>query len=176
MGKLYFVEPSMEIAKDIQQLKDAFVKNGEDIIHGAFMLNQMSVEEWIPYILQSRSEDTVRNDWVSHTTSIVFDDDGVAGVINMRHYLNASLRSYGGHIGYSVIPSKRRRGYAKEMVKHALEFYRLYTEEGKVMLSCNQDNIGSKKTILASGGVLEKEFLHDDGNLVEIYWITIHRK
>ena len=175
MGKLYFVEPSIEILKDIQQLKDEHIKNNEITINGAVMLDQMSVEDWLAFEHSCRSKDTVQEGWVDAATAVAFDEDGIVGIINMRNYLNDFLRSYGGHVGYCVTPSRRGHGYAKEMLKHALEYYRLHTNERKIMLSCDKDNIASKKTILACGGEFEKEFLHEDGNVVEVYWITINQ-
>lgn len=72
----------------------------------------------------------------------------------MRHRLNEHLLEGGGHIGYDVRPTARRRGYATAMLRDAL---RKAAELGieKALLTCDDDNVGSYKVIEANGGVME---------------------
>ena len=93
----------------------------------------------------------------------------MVGAISIRHYLNEKLRNSGGHIGDGIRPSERRKGYATEMIALALIKCR---EMGidRVMMSCNDDNIGSRKSIISNGGVLERT-VQDDDEVLEIYWI-----
>jgi predicted acetyltransferase len=87
--------------------------------------------------------------------------------------LNDFLEKYGGHIGYSVRPSERHRGYAKEMLKMALPFCRQIGID-KILITCIDGNIGSEKTILANGGVYETT-VHEPNENVDLkrYWIAL---
>ena len=93
------------------------------------------------------------------------------GAVNIRHYLNESLYKSGGHIGDGIRPSERRKGYATAMIGLALEKCK---ELGinKVLMTCNKTNIGSAKSIINNGGVLESEF-EEDGVVEQRYWITL---
>lgn len=94
------------------------------------------------------------------------------GAINIRHYLNDHLLKEGGHIGDGIRPSERRKGYATEMIRLALiECKKLGMD--KVLITCNKDNIGSRKSIINNGGVLENEIIDSDGELLQRYWINI---
>jgi predicted acetyltransferase len=96
-------------------------------------------------------------------------------MINIRHRLNEFLAREGGHIGYSVRPSERRKGYATRMLQMALQ---KCAEMGleKVLIACDKENIGSAKVIMNNGGVLESEIT--DGSLAEVvqrYWIDLSK-
>jgi len=89
-------------------------------------------------------------------------DDRVVGMIDLRHRLNEYLtKSWNGHIGYSVRPTERKKGYATEMLRLALEEC-VGRGISPVIVGCDADNIGSKKTILKHGGVLKHESVQDD--------------
>lgn len=78
----------------------------------------------------------------------------------------------GGHIGDGVRPSERRKGYATEMIRLALIECRNLGFD-RVLMCCNRDNIGSAKSIIKNGGVLENEIISKDGDIVERYWIEL---
>ena len=99
------------------------------------------------------------------------DDDSLVGMINLRWNLNENLLMHGGHIGYSIRPTKRRLGYNKINLYLCL----LKAQEKnikKVLLTAYKDNIGSVKTILALGGKLENEIETEKGILGR-YWISV---
>ena len=95
----------------------------------------------------------------------------IVGAVNIRHYLNESLLLNGGHIGDGVRPSERRKGIATGMISLALEECRKLGIE-KVLMVCDKDNIGSAKSIVNNGGVLENEIVVD-GVVEQRYWIDI---
>ena len=109
---------------------------------------------------------------VPATTYLALCDNRIVGNIQIRHTLNDYLLHTYGHIGYSVRPSERRKGYATKMLALALEKCRDLGIEN-VLISCDKNNIASRKTILKNGGAFTSEFTEDDGNTVQQYWITI---
>lgn len=100
------------------------------------------------------------------------DENVFVGAVNIRHHLNESLLFSGGHIGDGIRPSRRRRGYATAMIRLALEKCR---ELGirRVLMTCDKENIGSAKSILRNGGILENEILNEEGKIEQRYWIDL---
>ena len=94
-------------------------------------------------------------------------------MVNIRHYLNDYLRKFGGHIGYGIRPTERRKGYNKiQLYLTLLKAQKLGLY--KVMLGCSVDNLGSDKTIKALGGILERcELDESDNTMTNVYWINV---
>ena len=106
--------------------------------------------------------------------SVRESDGRLVGMIQVRHYLNEYLRSFGGHIGYSVRPSERRRGYAKEQLRQTLIWCKQTLGLDRVLITCYPSNEGSRRTILSAGGVYENTVHEPDKDKdLERYWITL---
>ncbi len=92
------------------------------------------------------------------------------GDLDLRHHLNASLRRYGGHIGYKIRPSMRRRGYGKLLCKLGIVEARK-RGIGDILITCDDDNIGSYRIIEANGGILYDRVDNGRPVLTRRYWI-----
>jgi predicted acetyltransferase len=84
------------------------------------------------------------------------EGDEFLGRVGIRHRLTPALLEAGGHIGYDVRPSARRRGHATAMLREALIVARRLGIES-ALVTCNVDNVGSRTVIERNGGVLEDE-------------------
>jgi predicted acetyltransferase len=78
----------------------------------------------------------------------------------------------GGHIGYGIRPSERRKGYANNILSAALEITKEWGLQ-KVLVVCDKGNIGSEKTIVKNGGILELEYIEENGNTIRRFWIEL---
>ena len=112
-------------------------------------------EEFCTYTIALARADTPRPaGWVTGTYLWILDDDTVVGRISLRHALTPWLLEVGGHVGYAVRPSARCRGHATA----ALGLMRAVAADrgiDPVLVTCDDDNVGSRKVIEANGGVLE---------------------
>lgn len=122
---------------------------------------------------ESRGED-VPDNWVPSTQLVAVVGGTIVGRLSLRHELNDALRNYGGHVGFGVVPSARRRGYATAMLRGAFPLAR---EVGidRMLVTCADTNIGSRTVIERCGGVFADVRPRDDGDgdLTRRYWIDL---
>lgn len=108
---------------------------------------------------------------VAHTMYYAFLNEKIIGRLSVRHELNDYLRARGGHIGYSIAPKYRRKGYAKEMFRQGLQICHSL-KINPVLITCSEENLPSIKLIEHFGGILENTIQDpDNGENVRRYWI-----
>ena len=132
-------------------------------------------KEWLDHVVSYTDPNTLPEGKVLATQFLaVRESDGrLVGMIQVRHYFNEYLEKFAGHIGYSVRPCERRKGYAKEMLRLALPYCRGIGLT-KVLISCEVSNVGSRRTIESNGGVYEST-VHEPGENIDLerYWIKL---
>jgi predicted acetyltransferase len=121
---------------------------------------------------QSRGEG-LRQGWVPGTTRLLVHEDRILGLFNLRHWLTDNLRLFGGHVGYSVRPSERLKGYGTHLLEAAIEMAR-GMDIDRVLVTCDPKNVPSARVITKCGGVIEDQFYHEHlGHDVSRYWIAL---
>ena len=165
---IIFKEPKDVTFEQILDYKEEFLLNSE-IIQGAANMTDLSIPEWVQFTENTKNKESVTPGFVTAHTFFALDNSKIVGIINARHELNDYLLNFGGHIGYSVRKSERRKGYAKAMLSYTVDFlFSLGLE--KVLITCDKKNIASKRTIESCGGILENEVATEDRTTLR-YWI-----
>ena len=173
MEKIILVKPDLSYADEIIKYKEESLKENP-LINGSAGLNRFSsIEDWLEELKKRSSEDTVPEGLVPSSTylGVREKDNYIVGMIDIRHYLNEYLTQVGGNIGYSVRKSERNKGYAKQMLKLALEKCKELKIKN-VLITCNEDNIASEKVILSANAKLE-DIRNVDGENKKRFWIDL---
>ena len=169
------IEPTMEYDSQIQAYRREFLET-EGSMDGCGSLRRFeTTREWLDQVEALRRPETTPPQLVPSTQYIYVreSDSKVVGVIQIRHYFNEFLEKYAGHIGYSVCPTERRKGYATQMLRLALPACKALGLD-RVLISCVEGNEGSKRTILRNGGVYESTVYEPgEGVYLERYWIDL---
>jgi predicted acetyltransferase len=144
--------------------------------HDGFLLNDFSEDDadfagFIQSVSDYARGENLTQGHVTATFLIAEVDEEIVGRISVRHELNDFLENFGGHIGYMVRPSFRTMGYATRMLRHALEFCNDLGLK-RVLITCDDDNLGSQRVIELNGGILENKVLHNQ-KWLRRYWIQI---
>ena len=125
-------------------------------------------EEWLETNMQKEMGINLPENRVPSIQFVLFDEsDHALGFLNLRLRLNEGLLNYAGHIGYSIRPSERGKGYAKESLRQGLQIAKEKNIH-RALVTCSTENPASRAVILANGGELE-----DVRNGTERYWIDL---
>lgn len=175
MQRVELIFPTQNDKERVLKYLQEFKENGEEHVSGGGSLEEAETfENWLEKIQKDTNEVQEDPNRVPSTQYLAINKENneLIGMIQIRHELNEYLLNYGGHIGYSVRPSKRQKGYAKEMLALALGKCKKMNLS-KVLITCNEKNIASARTILANGGILENKKKQENGVITNRYWITI---
>lgn len=173
MDKIILVKPDLSYADEIIKYKEESLAESP-IINGSAGLDRFSsIEIWFEELKKRNCEDTVPKGLVPSSTylGIREKDNYIVGMIDIRHYLNEYLTQVGGHIGYGVRKTERNKGYAKQMLKLALEKCKELKIK-KVLITCDEDNIATEKVILSANAKLE-DIRNVDGENKKRFWIDL---
>lgn len=164
MAEIELVKPTIEYKAQVLAYKKDFIDHGEKIYGSGGLARAKSYEEWLDIVRKQENPKTCPKGRVPATQFLVVrtEDDKVVGMLNIRHRLDDYLKTYGGHIGGSTISTERRKGYARSALVRALEECKALGIK-KVLITCDEYNIGSIKVLESIGAKLEKKVVDEDG-------------
>jgi len=158
-------------------LKDEFLELANDYKRAGENRFESGIEDFEAYLKSLEMYRTGKDLPEGHVGSNVFFlliEDKMVGSGSLRHELSKTLAVYGGHIGYAVRPSERRKGYGSLILHLTLEKAREFGFK-RVFITCDTDNIASSKIIKKNGGRLENQLFYEPvGKLISQYWIELY--
>lgn len=175
---LFLTEANEKYIDELERFKNEVLicdRDNKDQFAGCMGLRDCNnVKEWIDICNLRKSEETCEQAGTTVPSTTYFaireSDNKLVGVIDLRHHIDHPiLGTWGGHCGYSVIPSERGKGYAKEMLGLNIQNAKRMGIQ-KLLVVCDETNTASEKTILANGGVFEK-YIETGGCRMKRYWI-----
>lgn len=167
--------------KYLDQYKEAYlmslqkIANGEMKKHNMMFLNP-DEKDIIQTFIDNRDQSKLPSYYVPSYDYFLVDDDKFIGVIHIRIRLTENLLKYGGNIGYGINPKYWQMGYGTKLLNLGLIKAKELINQEKVLVTCDDDNIGSYKIIEANDGILENKIENEDEDgkfLTRRYWIKL---
>ena len=168
-------------AKYLEEYKEAYllslkaIEEGKMKKHNLMFLNPDEVDI-IKKMKDNRDRTKLKPGYVPSYDYFLVDDNKLLGVIHIRIELTEALLKYGGNIGYGTNPKYWYQGYGTKILELGLIKAKEIGLQDKVLVTCDDDNIGSYKIIEKNGGVLENKVENIEGNetfLTRRYWINL---
>ena len=177
---LYLREIEEDDKKEIEKMALEFQEaNDEYPFEGVSNLKKVinnSFEEYFNDLEINKHIDEIYPTYANQTTYVLADDSNhIYGLINLRHELKGKLMEVGGHIGYGIRPSERKKGYATLQLKLILDKLKELNID-QALITCREDNIASKKTMEKFIG--KKDTLvpsNHEGIMEYRYWIDVNK-
>lgn len=179
MEKYYLEIPTIERKDEAVDYVNEFLinKSNTNGVGGLdrFLGEGKSYEEWLDFVIKcqekSYAEQINRVPGITYFT-VRESDNKIVGMVNFRFYLKGKLLKIGGHIGYGIRPTERRKGLAKiQLYLTLLAVQKIGLD--KVMIDCTDTNICSKKTIEALGGKYSETVIDNEETYLN-YWINVN--
>lgn len=170
MHMIHLELPSLKHKAQALKAVQPYAINGETM-HGGFrlvpFLTEKSYEQWLTFLEEVKAGK--HEGFVPADTYFIMEEEELVGIVNLRYELNDNLLQTGGHIGYSIQPDRRNRGYATQALRIGLE-QMWQRGMSRVLVTCDVDNAASARVIEKCGGQLE-DIRSDEDGFVKRYWI-----
>jgi predicted acetyltransferase len=160
------LKPTLKYKRSFQNSLKEFSKERRKEV------NLFNIEMYIKESRQHAKGINLPKGYVPSSTYWLIDNEQFIGRVSIRHYLNGDLKKFGGHIGYIIRPSKRKKGYGAQILKLAL----LKAKKlgiNKALITCNESNIASQKIIENNNGKLKDKIKQKNGILSRRYWVEL---
>lgn len=171
--KLLF--PSKEYEKEAFEYIQEFLEYNSEINGTGGLQRYNNYDEWLLKVERDLDLSNILKDKVPANTYFLVrtSDNEIVGMINIRHRLNEFLLNEGGHIGYSIRPTERKKGYGTLLLKLGLQKCR-ELNLNKILITCDKSNVASAKVIQNNNGMLENEvFSETFSEIIQRYWINL---
>ncbi len=174
--ELLFIEPTMNFADEVTAYRQEMI-DAHSSFDGCFSMKRMpDPQEYIDYCIGWANPSRVADEhgaWGNVLLVVRKSDMKMVGCMQVHNVLTQRMKDFTGHVGYSVRPSERGKGYAKKMLTKALDFLTSFGFK-EINVSCLPENAASKKTIISNGGeYVETVFLDGDNVYLEKYRIKL---
>lgn len=172
-SRLVLVLPTSKHKEQVEEYKRAMIENNSSM-DGCGTLKGDQFDVWLKRTIDFGAGKNLPEGWVAATQYIAIrkSDNKLVGMLQIRHEISTPhLFKYAGHIGDSVAPDERGKGYATEMLALGLKECKKLGID-KVLVTCKNTNIASEKHIIKNGGIFENEVELDDEKLKR-FWINL---
>lgn len=165
--------PTTDLQEEYLDFYNEWKDSGETMIPWVITKDPSNFPAMVQELLDAHNGINLPDSWVPDSTYwLVTDHNRIVGAVNIRHSLTEHLFNAGGHIGYGIRPSERRKGYATKLLALSLEKAKQLNIT-KALIVCDEVNTASEKTILHNGGLRDEDFIEEDGNVVRRFWIEL---
>ncbi|WP_239616820.1 GNAT family N-acetyltransferase [Cohnella mopanensis] len=170
--QIRLLKPTKDLKNEYLDFYFEWKESGEDMVPWVISKDPEDFEGMVKWLLDNENGINLRDGWVPDSTFwLVSEENRVLGAVNIRHELTEFLMNRGGHIGYGIRPSERRKGYATKLLKLSLEQAKRLGIN-KVLVVCDETNVASEKTIINNRGIPDSNFIEENGNIIKRYWIN----
>jgi predicted acetyltransferase len=161
------IHPTLDLCADFRALAEAFLAEGDDRYRDA----AYDVRAFVEMCGDHSVGRNLPADWVPQTTFwLVRDTQTIVGCSRLRHRLTQFLAEYGGHIGFDVRPSERRRGYGTRLLQLTLAEARR-SGLTRLLITTDEANVPSRRVMEKNGGQCEPGLLLTESSALLRYWI-----
>jgi predicted acetyltransferase len=176
MEKLILVKPDLSYKEKYLVMIHEWESFGGRINPGLLRNGGRDYETWLSWLEDNSHKESCPVGDVPQTLYFLINGDNkLLGAASIRHYLDVTNIREGGHTGYGIRPSCRRKGYGRQMLELVIE---KLNERGisSILITCDSDNEGSVGVILGNGGIFENEIINEEGVRESRYWIGREKK